>query len=203
MDSSQQQIRSLASDGTFGRSAPDCSRARGNREAFDAVADDLLVRVKKRVRGLVCRDADADDIAQEALVTIIAGLPSHRGDGPLVAWADRVTVRAVFAYLRRRKRTRLEIEADLSVVPAPGSAPDESLDQRAAVRLLDAIPHSQRRALVLHHVVGMSVPEVAEATGSPVETVRSRLRLGMGRLRGLHASERSATSDALEAVMVP
>ena len=36
---------------------------------------------------------------------------------------------------------------------------------------------------MLHHAAGMSVPEVAESLASPIETVRSRLRLGMSQLR--------------------
>ena len=56
------------------------------------------------------------------------------------------------------------------------------------------MPHEQRHALVLHHVLGLSVPEIARETEAPDETVRSRLRLGMERLRALQdqTSVRSA-----------
>lgn len=161
---------------------------RGDRKALEVVVAGLLPRVRNLVRYLVRGDADVDDIAQEALVAIIGGLPGHRGDGPLSAWADRVTARATFAYLRRSRRARSQVEsgADLSVVPAPDSPPDEYAARRHAVGLLDQIPDDQRHALVLHHVVGMSVPEIATVVGLPFETVRSRLRIGMGKLRGLH-----------------
>jgi RNA polymerase sigma-70 factor (ECF subfamily) len=52
-------------------------------------------------------------------------------------------------------------------------------------RALDTLPFEQRHALVLHHVLEMSVPEVAEEMRAPIETVRSRLRLGRVRLREL------------------
>ena len=52
--------------------------------------------------------------------------------------------------------------------------------------LLDQLPDEQRHVLVLHHVVGLSAPEVADELAIPFETVRSRLRLGMARLRALH-----------------
>ena len=42
--------------------------------------------------------------------------------------------------------------------------------------------------LVLHHVLGLSVPDIASELALPFETVRSRLRLGMARLRALHDS---------------
>jgi RNA polymerase sigma-70 factor (ECF subfamily) len=43
--------------------------------------------------------------------------------------------------------------------------------------------------MVLHHVVGMTVGEVAGEIGAPVETVRSRLRIGKQKLRALHERE--------------
>jgi RNA polymerase sigma-70 factor (ECF subfamily) len=48
---------------------------------------------------------------------------------------------------------------------------------------LDALPYDQRHALVLHHVVGLSVPEVAAQLEVPLETIRSRLRLAQNKLR--------------------
>ena len=48
--------------------------------------------------------------------------------------------------------------------------------------------------LVLHHVLGLSVPEISEEIGAPSETVRSRLRLGMSKLRALHDSGGAAAS---------
>jgi RNA polymerase sigma-70 factor (ECF subfamily) len=52
-------------------------------------------------------------------------------------------------------------------------------------KLLDKLSEEQRRVLVLHHVMGMSVPEMAEELEVPFETVRSRLRLGKAHLREL------------------
>jgi RNA polymerase sigma-70 factor (ECF subfamily) len=51
------------------------------------------------------------------------------------------------------------------------------------VRLLDQIPAEQRETVVLHHVMELTVPEIAAEMAVPAETVRSRLRLAMARLR--------------------
>lgn len=48
---------------------------------------------------------------------------------------------------------------------------------------LEERPVEQREAVVLHHVVGLSAPELAEALGVRFETARSRLRLGISKLR--------------------
>lgn len=136
----------------------------GDRKALEKVVRGLLPRVRNLVRYLVRGDTDVDDIAQEALVAIIAGLPGHRGEGLLTTWSDRVTVRATFSYLRRARRLRekVDTEADLLVVPSPDGPPDEYAARRRVVKMLDKVPDEQRQALVLHHVMGMSVPEESQ-----------------------------------------
>jgi RNA polymerase sigma-70 factor, ECF subfamily len=166
----------------------------GDRGALETVVARLLPRLRNLIRYLVRGDADADDIAQEAMVAVVRGLPSFRGDGTLESWADRVAVRETFACLRRarRARDRIDRSADLAAVPHPGGGPDAYAERRRAARLLDELPDEQRHAVVLHHVLGLSVPEIAVEMGAPMETVRSRLRIGIGRLRALHGGERGA-----------
>jgi RNA polymerase sigma-70 factor (ECF subfamily) len=124
-------------------------------------------------------------MAQEALIAVLRGLPSYRGDGTFKSWSDRVVVRATFACLRRRRaddaRRAAETPELLPVDDRPAVA--EYLARRDLARLLDELPAEQRHALVLHHAVGMSVPEIADEVGVPLETIRSRLRLGMASLR--------------------
>lgn len=159
----------------------------GDRRALESLVTELLPRIRNLVRYLVRGDVDADDLAQEAMVAIVRGLPSHRGEGSLDAWADRVAVRSTFAGLRRARRERARIDggADLAAVPHPDGPPDDYAARRASVKLLDQLPDDQRHVLVLHHVLGLSVPEIAEEIGAPFETVRSRLRIGIGKLRAL------------------
>jgi RNA polymerase sigma-70 factor (ECF subfamily) len=163
----------------------------GDRKAIESLVTELLPRIRNLVRYLVRGDSDADDLAQEALVAIVRGLPTHRGEGSFNAWADRVAVRATFAGLRkaRKARERLDGAADLASVPHPDGPPDEYAQRRATARLLDQIPDDQRHVLVLHHVLGLSVPEIAEELSAPFETVRSRLRIGIAKLRALHGED--------------
>lgn len=85
--------------------------------------------------------------------------------------------------------------AELHAVRSPDGPPDEYVARRRAVRMLDTLSDEQRRAVVLHHVVGLSVPEVAEELSIPFETARSRLRLGMGKLRRHAQHERGGSDD--------
>jgi len=165
--------------------------ARGDRTAAAALLREVAPRVRNLVRYLVRGDGDIDDIAQEALVSILGGLASFRGEGTFVSWCDRIVARQTFASLRRRRRDRLELlePEPLAELPSPDAAPDDYAARRQLVTALDHLPNDQRHALVLHHVMGLSVPEIAADLEVPVETVRSRLRLGRAAFRKLHDLE--------------
>jgi RNA polymerase sigma-70 factor (ECF subfamily) len=157
--------------------------ASGDRGAAEAVCRELLPRVRNLVRYLVRGDARVDDIAQEALIAVLRGLATYRGDGRFESWVDRVVARTTFATLRRlRAETQPGAEDVAGHERDPGeTSPFE--DRRELAAALDRLPGDQRQALVLHFSVGMTVPEIAEAVAAPFETVRSRLRLAKAALR--------------------
>ena len=145
----------------------------------------LIPRVRNLVRYVVRGDRDVEDLTQDALVVVFRGLGSYRQDGRFQAWTDRVVVRAT---LRAAEKRRLH-EAPLNDVDSSecadtvGSGSEAYLWRRRLIACLDRLPWMQRQAVVLHFVLDFTVPEVAEELGVPVETVRSRLRLGMRKLK--------------------
>ncbi|SEK50908.1 RNA polymerase sigma-70 factor, ECF subfamily [Stigmatella aurantiaca] len=174
----------------------------GNREAAEALLEELLPRVRNLVRYLVKGDAEAEDFSQEALLAILRGLKSYRGEGTFRSWADRVVARTVFAGLKRernegaRRNAEGAEQVELVAVPSEDAPLDEYVHRRHMVTLLDYIPAEQRHALVLHHVMELSVPEIAEELGIPFETVRSRLRLGRTALRAMAEKKQEAEEKA-------
>lgn len=157
----------------------------GDRRALSELLVQLQPRMRNLVRYLLREDGEVDDLVQEAMVAVVRGLPGYRGAGALESWVDRITARVVFAHIRRRA-SRDAPRVALRHIPGGERAEvDEYLRRRDLVRALDLLPYEQRAALVLHHVVGMTVPEVARELEAPRETVRSRLRLGMRRLRSV------------------
>jgi RNA polymerase sigma-70 factor (ECF subfamily) len=163
--------------------APDAriaAAARGDRAAAESLARELLPRVRNLVRYLVRGDSHVDDIAQEALIAVLRGLGTFRGEGRFESWADRIVARTTFAALRRmRARPETMREVDVGV----GAEGDDYVLRRQVAQKLDELPDEQRQALVLHFTAGMTIPEIAEVTGAPQETVRSRIRLGKNALR--------------------
>jgi RNA polymerase sigma-70 factor (ECF subfamily) len=171
----------------------------GDRAAMEQLLVLLAPRVRNLVRYLVRGDAEVDDIAQEALSAIFRKLETYKGEGTFVSWIDRIAARCAFAYRKRLAAWRAKASPVSSGPPSElswGPTADEYAARRRVVQLLDALPGEQRDALVLHHVVGMTAPEIARELSVPEGTVRSRLRLGMARLRDLmHLDEEVAHED--------
>jgi RNA polymerase sigma-70 factor (ECF subfamily) len=160
--------------------------ARGDRVAASALLSELLPRTRNLVRFLLRSDTEVDDFTQNALIEVLRALASFRGESTLTTWADRITVRTVLRQLSRQKREREHqhnSEPELRSLHAVFGDADDYAARRQLAQVLDGLPDAQRQALVLHHVVGMSVPELAEELEVSFDTAKSRLRLGMERLR--------------------
>lgn len=162
--------------------------AAGDRTAARELLVTLLPRARNLVRYLVRGDSEADDLAQDGLIAVLRGLGTFRGEAPFESWAARIIVRTTFAGLKRRRlesAERSNVEMEMRHAGDESSPPDEYEERRRVVALLDVLPLEQRHAVVMHHVLEMSVPEIAAEVGAPAETVRSRLRLARARLREL------------------
>ena len=158
--------------------------AGGDRAAAEALCRELLPRVRNLVRYLLRGDARVDDVAQEALIAVLRGLGTFRGDGRFESWVDLVVARTTFAVIRRiRAETQPGERAPVEGEAGDGDGGDTYALRRELAGALDRLRTDQREALVLHFAIGMTVPEIAEAVAAPVETVRSRLRLGKVALR--------------------
>src|SRR5215831_8205918 len=86
--------------------------ARGDRDAAEALCRELLPRVRNLVRYLLRGDARVDDVAQEALIAVLRGLGSFRGEGRFEAWVDRITARTAFASIKRIRAETQPAEFD-------------------------------------------------------------------------------------------
>jgi len=158
--------------------------AAGDRRAAQSLCSEILPRVRNLVRYLVRGDHEVDDIAQEALISVLRGLGGYRGEGAFTSWVDRIVARTTFAHIGKRRDEFAKRSSEApELLPVGDPAGDSYVMRRQLAAVLDKLSDDQRHALVLHHALGMTVPEIAQMTGTPLETVRSRLRLGMAALR--------------------
>jgi len=161
----------------------------GDELAGAALLSELLPRVRNLTRTFLGTDSEVDDVAQQVLIQVVQSMASFRAEGTLQSWVNRITVRVALAHARQRRARAardvpLEIEGqELGAIQEQGPGWDGYYQRRAAVKLLDRLPVEQRSVVVMHHVLGLSVQEIAEEERISFETVRSRLRLGMAKLR--------------------
>ena len=151
----------------------------------------------RRMLGAGLADA-AEDLHQETWLSVsrnAAGFdPAKAG---FRAWLFTIARNKVWDWFRRQKVAVLAPAGDdaAMMAPDPGPTPLEHLQSRQLaerlVAAVESLPLEQRGAFVLFADAGLSLEEVAEATGVPVETAKSRLRYARVRLRQALASERS------------
>ena len=158
-------------------------RARsGDQEAFaDLVhqTSDTLFGIARRI----LRDPElAEDVLQNALVTIWRKLPHLREADRFEGWAFRILVNACYAEAPRNRRWASTIRE----IPDRADLADDIRtihDRDELERAFRRLPLDQRAVFVLHHHVGLPLVAVAETLGIPDGTARSRLHYATRALR--------------------
>ncbi len=146
----------------------------GDHEAFSQLAR-LTIRKLYAVARLILRDADqAEDATQEALFVAWRDLSSLRDPDRFEAWLHRLLVRECYRAARRDRR-RIEIENQLPPLSDEGDPGQLSTMRDELQRGFKRLSIELRTALVLHHYLGYSFPEIGDVLGIPVGTAKSRV----------------------------
>jgi len=131
---------------------------------------------------------EAQDLCQEVMIIVHRSLPDFDGQS-LRGWLYGICVRVASDY-RRSARARREIPH--GELPESSGAPDQpdqldQLDQRAErqrlMLALERVGEDKRAALVLYEVEELTLAEVSEALGVPLQTVYSRIKAARQELR--------------------
>ncbi len=184
--------------------------------AADAVPEFHRFREYLRVLALAAlgprlhRRFDASDVVQETLLQAHQKRDQLRGrdDAQVAAWLRQILKRTLARARRDHQRERRDARREVSIetlfdrssarlealLPADGSTPSSRMErEERALRcseLLAAIADSQREALVLTYLEGLSIEEAAKAMGRTPLAVASLVRRGLARLRDLAGETR-------------
>ena len=162
--------------------------ANGNGEAFDEIYSrhkGFAYSVALRMTG---NQADAEDLMQDAFVSVFRHVGSFRGDASFTTWLYRLVTNQVNMHFRYRS-ARPEIQASEAEVPEQrpsGSRmdPAEQLTDRLAIqKALRMLPPGYRSAFILYDIEGYKHDEVARFTGHTVGTSKSQLHKARAGLR--------------------
>lgn len=171
--------------------------ANGDPDAARLLAKRLLPRILGYATRLLTDRAEAEDMAQEAMLRLWKIAPEWRQDEAKVStWVYRVVTNLCTDRLRSRQRRRAD-SLDEVAEPESGAATVETTmmqaDRMAALdAALATLPDRQREAVVLRHIEGMSNPEIAEVLQIGVEAVESLTARGKRALTAALAGQREA-----------
>jgi RNA polymerase sigma factor (sigma-70 family) len=172
----------------------------GDAHAFARLYDRYdrsCFRFIRRLLGSAHADA-AEDLHQETWIAVSRNAATFDpSKARFSAWLFTIARRKVFDHFRRLKVAVLAGSGDDAalLVPDPAASPLEEVMSRdlaqQIVTAVEALPLEQRGALIMFAHAGLSLEEIAGATGVAVETAKSRLRYARAKLRQVFAGERS------------
>ena len=153
-------------------------------------------------RRIVRDDAEAEDVAQEALLLAHRHRDQYRGQASYRTWLHRIATTAALTALRRRRAARRRIDAladHIQISADTGTPPDLLLERaRAAAQLERAVGAlDEKYACVLAlRLRDESEREIAETLGVTVATVKIRAFRGRNQLARLLAQDANALTEA-------
>jgi RNA polymerase sigma-70 factor (ECF subfamily) len=170
--------------------------AAGDAAAFDT----LYARHKGGVYRYLLRQcgsaAIADELFQDAWMNAIRARATYAPSAKFATWIYRIAKNRLIDHWRATGRVELmtagpaDDDGDDPLDAIPGARSDEP-EVRAEAReistrlhaALAALPPAQRETFLLHQEGGLDLAEIAALTGAGVETVKSRLRYALAKLR--------------------
>ena len=172
-----------------------------------AAARDLTLRLAPRVLRYATRllgdRAEAEDVAQEAMLRLWkVAADWRRGEAQVSTWLYRVTANLVTDRLRARMRRPADPLDEVPEMADGALSAEAGLIAADRVAALDAalasLPDRQRQAVILRHIEGLTNPEIADVLGVGVEAVESLTARGKRGLAAALQGQRAALGFAEE-----
>ena len=149
--------------------------AQGDGEAAKVLSARLLPRVLAQATRMLADQAEAEDVAQDAMMRLWKIAPDWRQDEAQVStWLFRVVANLCTDRLRKRRGVSLDQIAE--PVDPQLSAPaqmQENARMRALSAALAELPERQAQAVALRHLEGLSNPQIAQIMDISIRSVES------------------------------
>jgi RNA polymerase sigma-70 factor (ECF subfamily) len=157
----------------------------GNAGAFETLYTRHRGRLYRFVLRSVKTRGTAEELFQEVWMRVIEARGRYTPQARFTTWLYTIAHNLLTDHWRRKGLTLVELDEDTQA-PAPDD-PARSAEARQALSrfavALEALPPAQRQAFLLHEEGGLSIAEIAAATGSNEEAAKSRLRYAMTKLK--------------------
>lgn len=154
---------------------------KGDKDALGVLLKSVLPQLGSITRRRFSSNQTADDVLQEALITIIKNAKSFRGDSKVLTWMYTITSNACVDYIRREQTRSARNVSDepLAYIADETQNFANNLDTALVVRAaLRELPKDQSEALTATWIDGFSVEKASELLGVPSGTIKSRCDRG-------------------------
>lgn len=167
--------------------------ARGEQSAARSLADRLLPRIMGQAVRMLQDRAEAEDVAQEAMLKLWKVAPNwDPSRGRVTTWIFRVVANLCTDRLRRRRGVGLDDIAEPTDPSPSAAAALQNVSRANALSWgLAQLPERQAQAVALRHLEGLSNPEIAEIMDIGTRAVESLTARGKSALTQLLTDRRS------------
>jgi RNA polymerase sigma-70 factor (ECF subfamily) len=169
------------------------SAVSGDAEAFGEIVERWERKIFALCFGMLGREDEARDAAQEAFIAAYRNIGSFRGDAKVSSWLHRIAVNQCLT-TKRRTKTRseeflnVETEEETRIFVAPASlSPLRTTEQNERLKLVrqavTSLPEDLREVVVMKEFEELTFQEISEVLELPLSTVKSRMYTALKQLR--------------------
>jgi RNA polymerase sigma-70 factor (ECF subfamily) len=157
----------------------------GNAGAFETLYARHRARLFRFVLRSVKERGMAEELFQDVWIRVIEARERYAPKARFTTWLYSIAHNRLIDHWRRKGLSVVSLDDDVPV--ASGDNPERQVEARQGLerfaKALEALPPAQREAFLLHEEAGMSVAEIAQATGAGEEAAKSRLRYALAKLK--------------------
>ncbi len=162
-------------------------------EAFGEIVKRWERKIFALCFGMLAREDEARDAAQETFISAYKNLKNFRGDAKVSSWLHRIAVNQCLT-VKRRAKTRSEsflddennTEEKVFVAP-PRLSPSRTTEQNERLKIIRqavaSLPVDLRQIVVMKEFEEMTFQEISDALDLPLSTIKSRLYTALKQLR--------------------
>ena len=164
----------------------------GRQGAFDGLVSRHHRQIYNMVYRMVGNPEDASDLTQDAFLRAYERLHTFQLDRSFLAWVRTIAANLTIDHLRRRRQPTISLDERLQsgaqhADDPPGSSPADRAvmaeDSRRVLAAVQQLPEKQRAVLILRHIEGLKLEEIADSLRMPLGTVKTMLFRGRAAVR--------------------
>jgi RNA polymerase sigma-70 factor (ECF subfamily) len=158
-----------------------------------AEIEDYIPQLRRYALALSHNPVAADDLIQESVARALMKSDLFNAGTNLRAWLFTIMHNIHISNTRRQKHIGMPIDPDIAAATLSTQPSQEApLVMKALNKAMQVIPDSQRVAVIMAGVEGMSYEEISQHLDVPIGTIKSRVSRGRDALRkALHGREKS------------